>query len=71
MKDYDVIFVDEDFVKTEFYDTRQMNVLKKDGTVLHTLRHTHFRGWPDWEVPAKGSMQDYQAMIKETAQFLK
>ncbi len=37
---------------------------------LKVVLHTHFKGWPDWEVPHKESLVQFKALISETADFV-
>lgn len=53
---------------TKHVDVR--NLVVTDGVRLIKVQHNHFKSWPDFDVPREGSMQGYQELIKDSADFV-
>ena len=46
------------------------NLLVSDGKTSVKVQHNHFKSWPDFEVPHDGSMQGFQELINNTADYV-
>ena len=53
----------------EYYTQRVFNIVV-DNKVVHSVKHTHFKGWGIYSAPKNRSMQDYQKLIKEATDFV-
>ena len=34
------------------------------------VKHFHFRGWPDWQIPIKSTQKDFSTVIDHAAYFV-
>ena len=56
--------------KNEKYLTvRELQVKDSNGSVC-TVTHYHFKGWPDWETPAGGSLKVFRSLIETATDFV-
>ena len=51
-----------------FIDLRTFSVA--DSAKSETLKHYHFKGWPDWETPVGKSRRAYEELVDEASEFV-
>ena len=41
-----------------------------DSKTTQVVKHYHFKGWPDWQIPIKNTQKDFGTVIEHAAHFV-
>ena len=41
-----------------------------DSKTTQVVKHYHFKGWPDWQIPIKNTQKDFGTVIDHAAYFV-
>ena len=56
-------------IKEKFLITRTYHITK-DNKLVQKVKHYHFKGWPDFEIPVKNSEETLKNLLNCASDFL-